>query len=151
MPTVTVREATIADVYRVAANLRPADAAEVTGLGLDPKVAIRTSFRHAIFSRTALVDDEIAAIWGLGGVMISNEGVPWLMTTPAAARVPVTFLKVGRAQLDEMLALRPLLRNVVAARYTQACRFLEVLGFVLEPAILLGPQHLPFRKFWIER
>jgi hypothetical protein len=151
MRQVSVREATIKDAYRVAADLRPGDAAEVTGLGLEPRAALRTSFRHAIFSRVALVDDEVAAIWGLGGSMLSDEGVPWLMTTPKAASVPVSFLKVGRDQLSDMLAQRSVLRNVVAAHYAQACRFLEILGFILEPAVPLGPNATPFRPFWIER
>lgn len=142
---------TINDVYRVAANLRAHDRAEITGLGLDPREALRTSFRHSILRRTAFVDGEIAAIWGLGGAMLSDEGAPWLMTTPAAERVPVTFLKTGRAQLNEMLQQRAFLSNVVQASYTRACRFLEVLGFVLDPPQPLGPNRVPFRRFWMER
>ena len=62
----------IEDVYRVANNLRSEDKAEITGFGLDPKEALRTSFRHAIIRRTAFVDGEIAAMWGLGGAMLSR-------------------------------------------------------------------------------
>lgn len=141
----------VRDVYRVAANLRTEDEAEITGLGLNPRDALRTSFRHAILRRTAFVDGEVAAMWGLGGAMLANEGSPWLMTTPVVERVPVTFIKVGRAQLDEMLQHRAFLSNVVAASYKRACRFLEVMGFVLDPPVPLGPNGVLFRRFWIER
>lgn len=140
----------IEDVYRIAANLRTEDAAEITGFGLDPRTALRNSFRHAILRKTAFVDGEIAAMWGLGGAMLADTGVPWLMTTPVVERVPVTFLKVGRAQLAEMRMHRKLLENVVLASYARACRFLEVLGFVLDPPKPIGPKGLPFRRFWIE-
>jgi hypothetical protein len=141
----------IGDVYRVANNLRREDRAEITGFGLDPREALRTSFRHSVLRRTAFVDGEIAAMWGLGGAMLSDAGSPWLMTTPVVERVPVMFLKVGRAQLNEMLAQRTFLFNFVQASYARACRFLEVLGFVLDPATPMGPNQIPFRRFWIER
>ena len=73
------------------------------------------------------------------------------MTTPVVEKVPVTFLKVGRTQLNEMLAQRPFLFNYVAVSYRRACRFLEVLGFILDPPVAMGPHNLMFRRFWIER
>lgn len=141
----------IQDVYRIADNLRREDEAEITGFGLTPREALRTSYRNAILRRTAFVDGEIAAMWGLGGAMLSDAGSPWLMTTPAVEKMPVTFLKVGRAQLDEMLLQRAFLFNFVQASYSRACRFLEVLGFVLDPAAPMGPHNVPFRRFWIEK
>jgi hypothetical protein len=141
----------IEDVYRMAGRLRSDDEAEITSFGLNPREALRTSFRHAILRRTAFVDGEIAAMWGLGGAMLSDSGNPWLMTTPVVERVPVTFFKVGRAQLAEMLAQRAFLFNFVQASYRRACRFLEVLGFVLDSAAPMGPNNVPFRRFWMER
>src|SRR4051812_31279454 len=101
--------------------------------------------------RTAFVDGEIAAMWGLGGVMLSDEGTPWLMTTPVVERVPVSFVRIGRAQVAEMLSRRSRLANVVQASYLGACRLLEVLGFTLDEPIPLGPHGVPFRKFSMTR
>lgn len=149
--TVVVRESVVADVYALAKNLRDDDKSEVTGLGLDVRETLRRSYRHGILRHTGLVNGEIAAMWGLGGAMLSDEGAPWLMTTPLVERVPVTFLRVGRAQLDEMLRHRRFLSNYVLATYHRASRFLEVLGFVLDPPVPMGPNGLPFRRFWMER
>lgn len=148
---VFVRPSQVSDVYRLAANLRENDRIEVAGFGLDPRAAIRASYRHAILRRTAFVDGEIAAMWGLGGNMLSDEGAPWLMTAPVCERVPVTFVKVGRYHLAEMLRHRRRLSNLVAASYHQAIRFLEVLGFHLDPPMRLTPDGPPFHRFWIER
>lgn len=148
---IEVRESVIADVYALAKRLRDDDRAEIAGLGLNPRETLRLSFRHAIMRKTAFVDGELAAMWGLGGAMISDEGAPWLMTTPAVEKVRVSFVKIGKAQVAEMLRHRMFLCNIVQASYTRACRYLEVLGFVLDPAIATGPHNVPFRRFWMER
>lgn len=148
---VTVRESEIGDVYRLAANLRADDAAEITGLDLDPTIVIRTSFRSAVWRRTAFVDGEIAAMWGLGGVLLSDEGAPWLLTTPAAERVPVTFVKLARANVAEMMRDRRLLSNVVAASYVRACRLLALLGFTLDPPQPMGARGVLYQRFWMTR
>lgn len=141
----------IEDVYALSDNLRDADRLEITGLDLDPRSVIRASFRNAIMRRTAFVDGEIAAMWGLGGVMLSDEGAPWLMTSSVVERVPVAFVRIARAQVAEMLSRRGHLANVVQASYTGACRLLDVLGFTLDEAAPLGPHGVPFRKFWMKR
>lgn len=138
-------------VYALVANLRDADRLEMTGLDLDPRAVIRTSYRNGIMRRTAFVDGKIAAMWGLGGVMLSDEGSPWLMTTPMVERVPVSFLRVARAQVAEMLSRRQRLSNVVQASYTGACRLLEHLGFTLSDPEPLGPHAVPFRRFTMTR
>lgn len=139
----------IGDVYRLAAHLRENDRLEITGLDLDPTSVIRSSFRSAVLRRTAFVDGEIAAMWGLGGVMLSDDGAPWLMTAPAIERIPVSFVRLARVEVSEMLAMRSHLSNVVMASYRSACRFLDVLGFHLDEPVPLGPHNVPFRKFWM--
>lgn len=141
----------IEDVYRLASSLRPEDRAEITGLALEPRAIVRASFRGAIMRRTAFVDGEIAAMWGLGGPMLGDEGTPWLLTTAAVERVPVIFIKVARAQVAEMLTHRAYLSNYVAASYRGACRLLETLGFTLEAPQPLGINAVPFRRFWMKR
>lgn len=151
MPEVIVRPSEISDVYRLAADLRAGDAAEITGLDLDPVAVIRGSYRSAIWRRTAVVDGRIAAMWGLGGALLDDEGAPWLLTTPAAERVPVTFVRLARANVAEMLRDRRRLSNVVASSYRQACRLLEVLGFTLDAPRPMGPRGLLYQRFWMAR
>lgn len=151
MTTCIIRESIVTDVYALAANLRAEDESEITGLGLDVRKSLRDSFRHGILRHTALVDGEIAAMWGLGGAMLSDEGAPWLMTTPLIERIPLTLVKTSKTQVAEMLRQRQFLCNYVLATYRRACRFLEVLGFVLDPPVAMGPNHTPFRRFWMER
>jgi hypothetical protein len=48
---------------------------------------LRTSFRHSFIPPKAVfVDGEIAAIWGMGGAILSDTGAPRLITAPAIER-----------------------------------------------------------------
>lgn len=148
---VTVRPSELSDVYALAANLREGDRDEVEGLGLDVRVGIRNSFRHAILRKTYLVDGEIAAMSGLCGSMLGDIGEPYLMTGPAAERMPVAFLKHAKAAVAEMMQHKLRLEGHVAANYTKACRLLEVLGFTLGEPLPVGPKAALFRKYTMMR
>jgi hypothetical protein len=148
---VVIRESLIADVYALAAHLRPDDAAEVAGLGLDPRIGIRRSFRNAILRRTAFVDGEIAAMWGLCGALLSDVGYPYLMTTAAVEHVPIGMVKQARKAVNDMLLLRRRLEGHVAASYSGACGMLELIGFSLGEPHPMGPHGAMFRTFSIER
>lgn len=142
-----VRPSVIADVFALAANLRDADRAEVAGLGIDPRFGLRASFRDGMLRKTYIVDGEIAAMSGLCGSLLGDIGQPYLMTTPAVERVPVTFLKLAKQGLAEMLQHKMRLEGYVAANYAGACRLLEVLGFMLGKPEPIGPNKAGFRKF----
>ena len=144
---VEVRPSEVGAIYRLASNLRAADADEVRSLGLDPAFAIRRSYRDAILRKSYYVDGELAAMSGLCGPLLADIGEPYLMTTPAAERAKVSFIRCARAAVDEMLTHRLRLEGHVAASYTRACRLLEVLGFTLSEARPFGPHGALFRTY----
>lgn len=136
-------------VYALAARMRKEDAAEIESAGLNPLQELRRSYKESTLRRTAFVDGEIAAMWGLGGTFMSAVGVPWLLTTPAAARVPLAYIKEAKVQIAVMLTHRRYLENYVAASYVRACRFLSIVGFTLEPPQPFGPNGALFHRFWM--
>ncbi len=145
-----IREAEIGDVYRLARNLRDGDRLEVAGYGVAPNIAIRASFRNALYRRVAVIDGEVAAMWGVGGAAFGCTGYPWLMTAPPVERVPVLFIRVARWELGRMRRMYHRLTGQVAAEYTMACRFLDVLGFTLGPPTEFGPRRAKFCMFTME-
>lgn len=151
MPLVEVRPSAVSDVYALAANLRDGDRSEVESLGIDVRVGIRRSFQNAVLRKTYLVDGELAAMSGLAGSLLGDIGEPYLMTTAAAERVPVSFLRHARASVSEMLQLKRRLEGHVAADYVRACRLLAVLGFTLGEPEPVGPKGALFRRYHIVR
>ena len=143
--------ADLAHVYALARAMRAADAAEATALGLDPVRALRASYRMSLFARTAFFDGAIAAMWGLNGDVLSDNGRPWLVTAAAIERLPVTFVREAKATVAAMLSLKGTLENYVAADYGRAVRFLEVIGFALDPPAPFGPHGALFRRFHLRR
>lgn len=132
-------------------RMRADDACEAAGLGLDPAGLLLHSFRSSILRHTAFVDGEIAAMWGLGGPLLGGRiGNPWLVTAPPIERIPVTFVRVARREVMEMLSVKSSLANYVAAGYQRAIRLLEVLGFSMEAPQPFGPNGVLFRRFVLE-
>jgi hypothetical protein len=146
-----IRDAEIADVYRLARNLRDGDRLEVASLGLTPIAGLRKTFYSALDRRTALIDGAIAAMWGVSGSAFGHTGYPWLMTAPVIETLPVSFVRQARREVGRMLATHRRLEGSVAAQYAMACRFLETLGFTLGDVQEIGPRKAKFRPFTMER
>lgn len=130
--------------------MREADASEAKGLGYDPKRLLRSSFRSSLYARSAFIGPHIAAMWGLTGDILSETGMPWLVTAPIIEKLPVAFIREAKRELENMLFLKSRLENYVIADYRGAIRLLEVLGFHLDAPAPYGRRGVPFRRFWIE-
>jgi len=126
--------------------LREQDAAELAALGINQEDGLRAALARAVWAETYLIGGEPAAIVGLGrSALLGGHGVPWLLTGPAVERHKKLFLRESRRQVARMLAeVRPLV-NWVHADYRRAVRWLEWLGFELDPPRTLNGA--PFRRF----
>lgn len=141
-----------AHLRQLAQNLRPEDAEEVRALGQPSAMRmLYRAWRLSVIRRTALVDGEVAACWGVLGSMMGGEGTPWLLTTPAIERVPVAFAREGRREAAEMLAAYPRLVNYVHAPYRRAIGFLKIVGFSIDEAEPILPTGEYFHRFWMSR
>jgi hypothetical protein len=128
-------------------RLRDEDKAEIEAAGLSANKALWKSYRSAMLRRTAFVDGEIAAMWGVSGTLMSNVGHPWLLTTPACEKVPFAYVREGKKHASEMLQLHPILSNFVDASYERAIRFLKLAGFDVGKPFPFGKKQMPFCKF----
>jgi hypothetical protein len=80
---------------------------------------------------------------------LGDLGVPWLLTSSAVERVPVSFLKVAKQELALMRANRRHLASYVAADYVQAVKLLRILGFTVERPAPVGVNGVLFSRFHI--
>lgn len=130
-------------------NIREQDACEISKFGISVRKALWRSYKNAIYTKTVVIDGEVAAIWGLGGVVLGEKGNPWLLTAPLVEKHFMPLVLLYRNEVREMLEYFPILENHVDAAYTKSVRLLELMGFTLdEPKPIPGIKSKAlFRRF----
>lgn len=140
-------DATIDHVTLLATNMRFEDRREVEADGEGAMQALVRSYRSATICRAAVTEDgQVICIWGLSPYsLMSGTGCIWLLGSDLVKKIPVSFVKDSIRQVSEMLKICPELSNWVDSRYTQACNWLERLGFKQENEKDLNG--IPFRHY----
>lgn len=128
------------------------DREEMEAQGKGVRAVLRASIKGSLWCRTYLVDGEVAAMMGLGGVAMDDLGRPWLLTSSAIEKpLPRVVVIEAMRAVQLMLDLKPRLENYVLASYEKACRLLGILGFSLDEPRPFGPRQVPFRRFYLSR
>ena len=146
MMRIEIVDATRAHVRELVRCMRDEDRAEIEDLGENVRHTVHRLHRDSIFSRAALIDGAVAAVWGLEGTMLSDEALPWLFTTPTVERAPLTFLRVAQAEAAHMMIGRNRLISRVAASYERSVRLFEMVGFVMGPPTPSPPHGVLYRQ-----
>jgi len=127
---ISILPTTLDHVDYIYNTLRVEDKKEIESAGVDPKVALYGTQKQALFSKTALVDEKPAAIWGLAGVLLSDTGVPFLLTGSEVWKIhPLKFSRLYIKEVEEMKTYFPRLENYVDCSYTGAVGMLKIAGF----------------------
>ena len=140
-------------VYELVRTLRDKDRAEIENLGYTVKRALYRAYRNSIMCKTALIRGEVAAIWGLGvglqaGVSpLSDMGAPWLHTSKLIEEIPVSFVRVAKAELRQMMRQKKKLESLVWADYKEAVKLLKILGFTVDKPEPVGLNGVLYSRF----
>jgi hypothetical protein len=139
-----VEPATWALGREVAANMRPADVAEVWALARhSPQEAVERSLEMPGEAYAFLVDGVPLAVFGCAEVL--DVGSPWLLGAVGVERYTRHFLLLGRQYVTTWSSEYRDLYNVVDARNQPSIDWLVRLGFVFGAPIPIGPAlFLPF-------
>jgi hypothetical protein len=116
-------------LVELARTMRAADRAEIEGAGRVPLLLLRSLWRRSVEPMAALVDGEVAAIWGDEAGLLAEEGHPWLFTSPAIEKLPLAFYREARREITAMLSRRASLVSQVDEGYLAALRFFKMLSF----------------------
>ena len=96
---------------------------------LSPELAVAYSIAHSERGYTALIDDIPCAVFGVA------QGVIWLVGTDEITHHPVTFLRVSRKIFPQLSHGYPVLHNYVHEANTLSLRWLQWLGFHVDPSV----------------
>jgi hypothetical protein len=144
-------DAKLSHIRAIVARLRPDDLAEIAATGMKPRHLLTGLWRESHIRRAALVDGEIAAVWGCAGTMLSPVGEAWLLTAPAVAKLPLAFLKETREEMRAMLATKRIVTSGVLASYESSIRFMRMVGFTVGAPTPLSSSGAMFRALKMER
>lgn len=144
VPTETVH------IRELSKTIRKSDRREIESFGFSCEKALWYSFKRGLGNKTALIDGQVAAIWGCGGVYFGTIGQPWLLTSHQVKKVsPLKFARIYQTEIYSMLKLFPKLVNYVLADYAEAIRLLSIIGFTIGEPEQKG--NGLFRKFEMVR
>lgn len=151
MAKLTIRDAIPADAEYIAANLRKADARELTaahGMVSTEDLIFRSAASSAQ-CWTALLDDVPVCIFGAASSS-PGVGVPWLMATESWEELsPRKVWATCFKHVDKMRSRYHLLLNYVHVENEVAIRWLKQLGFVVnDKSVPYGKYGAPFCLFW---
>lgn len=133
---VLIREAVLADVYRLAPRLREQDLQEVwASHHLTGEAALLLSFFESERSFAAVCDGQVAAMWGTARLKGKPGALAWFLGSEVVAEYPVTLFRGSRQFVRQALQYYGYLENWVDVRNTLSVDWLRWLGFTFaEPA-----------------
>ena len=148
-----VVRATEEHALELATNMRDADVQEVWAAShWGPEEALLVSLRASLDPKTGLADGRIICMFGVAQFsLLSDLGVPWLLTASELPDHAGAFLRRSRAYVAEARLRYSLLLNYVDARNIMCVRWLRWLGFEVLPPRAFGVDQLPFHAFKMER
>lgn len=137
-------------VNRLARDMRPIDVIECAAMGRSPKQALRHGIMASSWAKTALVDGEPQAMFGLViESALTGEGVPWFLGTDVVFDHGRALIRMGPRILSRMGDSTRRLANLVSVDNSRAIRLLRHWGFTVDPEhVRVGG--VAFRRFELE-
>jgi hypothetical protein len=136
----------------LALRMRPEDRAELINFGFcDVRRTLRRLMLLSTYCRSALIDGEMAAMWGVSGSFMGYSGKAWLFTGQSVEKLPLAFFREARREVNEMLVGRSELVSQVLFSYERSIRFFRMLGFEIENPLPIGVDGAYYCRMSIKR
>lgn len=149
MTNIIITEATLSHVQELAKTMNIEHVLEYEGIGLKAHRSLWRSWKKSMLRKTAIIDGEVAACWGVCGSLLGVLGKPWLVTNSIARGInPHVYARLYRTEVREMLTLFPVLENWCDNSYIGAVKLLKLSGFQLDEPIPLGKMKRLYRRFY---
>lgn len=126
---ISIRESVPDDIHSLSSFLREPDRLEVLASGSTPFEALTESYKASTIRLSLLFNDKVIAMFGIAPKTILGErAVVWLLTAPEVEQIKFSFVKLSKIYVKLFLERYPILENWVDGRYTQAIKWLKLLG-----------------------
>lgn len=152
MARLEIRTATLDDAFKLHPNLRELDRQELeASAGLNTGMTLARSVVLSEHPRAGVAPDgEVVALYGIvPRSILSDIGVPWMLASDRAAQYPKQIFGIAKDFTLRSRERYELLENYVDTRNGPSIRWLERLGYTIEPAVPHGAAGLPFHRFYM--
>lgn len=138
-------------IKRFAPTLAQADLNEIWAAErCGAEEALYRAFRKSNECSTLFaVNGEIITIYGIfNRTLVSTVGSPWNFSCKNVAKYAKTFIKHSVETQLRWQTEYSMLENYVDSRHKKAVRWIKWLGYNFDKPISVGPNKIPFLKFW---
>lgn len=119
---------------------------EANATGQDPNKILFGLYRKACYRKTALIDNQPVAMWGVYGIPLSLIGNPYFETGLGIEKLSkIRLMKIYLEEINVMKKLFPVLLNYVQDHHHQAIGALKLAGFEISEPELIGG--ILYRKY----
>ena len=145
---ITIVPATPEHIEALALRVRKADIDELwDGYEITPAQALRLGLQVTDFPKTALLDGQVLAIFGVAPALHGGWAVPWMIASNLVLAHRREFLVQSRQAIRILADLYGPMANWVDARNHTAIVWLRWLGFRIEAPAPYGKHGKDFCRF----
>lgn len=121
--------ASIRHIRPMSKRLRTAACITLGRFGENPRRGLHRAFIASNYCRTALIDGQPVAMWGVCGALMSNVASVWLVIAEDIVNLPLSIVREARAELAHVMGNYHELVTTVLPDDNAAVRFALYLGF----------------------
>jgi len=122
------------DIYELVKNIRKPDYEEVKTISNSDDILypILTGWKKSEYSKTFLVNDKVAGVYGLVKSADNKMAAcPYLLCTNELYKIKKSFIKGCKQRVEEMLFKFPILFNYIDSRNNVHLQWIKYCGFNL--------------------
>lgn len=148
MHNIGIIPSTLDHVNQMGLVMNDEDRAEHEAVGVKAHRSLWRGYKNSLIRNTIMIDEEVAAMYGVCGSLMGNIGIVWLVTGKKAREIsPHRFARIYKQEVAKMLEVYPILCNYVDDRYIGAKKMLRIAGFNVGEPMPLGKFKHMFCKF----
>ena len=122
--------------------MRAAAAVALDGYGFNPREALRRVFIASHHARTALIDDQPVAMWGVSGSLLGDTAYVWLVLSDRICEMPLSIVREARNALAMAARSYPNVIATILPDDAASLRFATFLGFEEAERVPVGDGYM---------